>query len=400
MPEADRSPPTGDKLRVLLFIDGLGSGGAQRQFAHLATGLAARGHSVTVSVYNGQDHFADQIAAAGIDIVRIDKPSRFSLKPVFDLARLYRARSAQVIIAFLRSPAIKAELARLLVPGMAVIAAERSTYPDLPLPIGLRIVQSAHRLARFVTVNSSHQAQAMRREFPRLADRIVTIRNGVAIEPPSIASPRSRELRLLAISSLMPYKNSVRLAEALALLRDERGLRVHLSWLGETFESMPGYGAYSQTTERIRQLGLTDQWTWLGVTRDVVSVLGAHDALIHPSLYEGTSNAVCEAMASALPVLAGRVADHPQMLAETGAGLLFDPLDVRSIADAIAQFASTDERQRGEMGRRGQAVIERYYSFEQMVTAYEALAHATVAKQPMPREIIAQSDERFTLCAG
>ena len=399
MPDADRAPLQGAKLRMLLFIDGLGSGGAQRQFTHLAIGLAARGHSVTVAVYNDQDHFAGQIAAAGIDIRRIDKPSRFSLKPVFDLAKLCRALSMQVIIAFLRSPAIKAELARILMPGLPVIAAERSTYPDLPLPLGLRLAQRVHRLAHFITVNSSHQARLMRQELPHLAARIVTVRNGVALEPADPLRPASAELRLLAISSLMPYKNSVRLAEALALLRDEQGLRVQLSWLGETFAAIPGYGAYAETTERIEQLKLTDQWTWHGVTRDVASVLGAHDALIHPSLYEGTSNAVCEAMAAALPVLAGRVADHTQMLAETGAGFLFDPLDVRSIADAIARFASTDESQRRDMGRRGQAVIERYYSFAQMVTAYETLAHAAVANQAMPQEIATHSDERFALCA-
>lgn len=402
MPEPEAAGSRVIPLRMLLFIDGLGSGGAQRQFTHLAIGLARRGHRVSVAVYNEQDHFADQIKAAGIDISRLDKPSRFSPKPVFGLARLYRERSFDVVIAFLRSPAIKAELARLLVPRMTVIAAERSAYPVLPLPVGLRMSQFVHHLARFVTVNSAHQALVMKQQFPGLADRVVTIRNGVDLAPRPRAAPASpgRELSLLAVSSLMPYKNSVRLAKALALLRNEHGLRVCVSWLGETFEGKGrGYGAYGETRAHIRALALEDQWHWLGVTQDVPSVLALHDALVHPSLYEGTSNAVCEAMASSLPVIAGRIADHAEMLEQTGAGITFDPLDVRSIADAIARFASLDASEREKMGRRGRGVIEARYSFESMVTAYERLAIAAATRAAPPHTAVTDPGERASPCA-
>lgn len=388
---ADKCP-----LRLVLFIDGLGSGGAQRQFVQLARGLAQRGHSVTVAVYNDQNHFAGEISCAGIDIVRLDKPSRFSLKPILGLARLCRDRSADVVIAFLRSPAFKAEIARLLVPGLKVIAAERSLYPGPPLPLSLRVLQTFHWLARFVTVNSMRQAEAMKREFPGLAERVVIIRNGVDLPgstlPPQTGSTSA--IRLLAISSLMPYKNSVRLAEALALLRDEKGLDVSVSWLGETFENIPGYGAYHETAERIRALKIEDRWRWLGVTSDVPNVLARHDALVHPSLFEGTSNAVCEAMAASLPVIAGSIADHPEMLGETGAGILFDPLDARAIADGIARFAALAPAARAEMGVHGRRVIEARYSVAQMVSDYEALAKAAILKRPV--EAMASSSEQLS----
>lgn len=392
--------PITDPMRMLMFIDGLGSGGAQRQFSHLACGLARRGHRVTVAVYNDQDHFADEIFAAGIEIVRLDKPSRFSARPVIELGRLYRKLGAEVVIAFLRSPAVKAELARLVFPGMKVIVAERSAYPAPPLPLALRVVQSLHGLARFVTVNSRSQAEAMRREFPRLSKRVVTINNGIEL-PVATRTPAAseRELRLLAISSLMPYKNSVRLAEALALLRDEMGLRVTLSWLGETFEGIAGYGAYDETCERIRALKLESQWHWLGVKQDVAPILAAHDALIHPSLFEGTSNAVCEAMASGLPVIAGAVADQAGMLGQTGAGVLFDPLDVRSMAEAIARFASLDITRRREMGRRGRAVIERHYSLDRMILAYESLARVAASDDCASPLIASAHHPRLGACA-
>ncbi|WP_133366384.1 glycosyltransferase family 4 protein [Qipengyuania sediminis] len=383
MPEPERAGGRPEPLRLLLFIDGLGSGGAQRQFVHLAIGLKQRGHRVTVAVYNDQDHFAPEIEGAGIEIVKVTRPGRFSFTPVITLARLYRAGSFDGVIAFLRTPAIIAELARALHPRMVVIAAERTTYPVLPLPFALAMTQRLHRLARFVTVNSAHHGKVMKRVFPELADRVVVIRNGVAVPPKAqreagLPHPGGA-LRLVAISSLMPYKNSLRLAEALALLRNEYGLNVSVSWLGERFEGHTGHGVYEQMSTLIDSLGVADRWHWLGVTQDVAAVLDAHDALIHPSLYEGTSNAVCEAMAAGRPVIAGRVADHAEMLEQTGAGMLFDPLDVRSIAEAIARFASLDPAARTAMGDRGRAVIEARYAFDTMVTSYERLARAALS---------------------
>lgn len=400
MSEVGESSITPPAHRILMFIDGLGSGGAQRQFSHLSRGLAARGHQVTVAVYNEQDHFALAIAQAGIPITRLSKPSRFSLKPVVGLGRLYRRCSAEVVIAFLRSPAAKAELARLMFPEMKVIAAERSAYPS-PLPLGFRLTQHLHALANVVTVNSRQQELVMKRAFPNLARRIVTVRNGFDL-PDLMARPAkacTTELRLAAVSSLMAYKNSVRLAEALAVLRDEWNIRVTLSWIGETFEKRPGYGAYYQTCERIRALGLADQWRWMGVTQDVPGLLIEQDALVHPSLFEGTSNAVCEAMALGLPVIAANVADHEEMIRQAHTGVLFDPTEVRSIAGAIAQFASLDLPARRRMGHNGRKLIESRYAFDQMVSDYEILASAAARGDNSPPAALLSHHERSDTCA-
>ena len=112
-----------------------------------ARGLAGRGHHVTVAVYNDQDHFAGGIRDAGIEIVRLAKPFRWSPKPIIGLVRVYRRSRADVVVAFLRSPAVKAEMARMLSGRMRVIAAERSVYPEGRLPFTLRATQSASKLA-------------------------------------------------------------------------------------------------------------------------------------------------------------------------------------------------------------------------------------------------------------
>ncbi|WP_161808700.1 glycosyltransferase [Tsuneonella troitsensis] len=384
------------RYRIVMLIDGLGSGGAQRQFTYLSCGLARRGHDVAVAVYNDQDHYADAITSAGIPIARLPKPSRFSFRPVFALVKLYQDRRAQAVVAFLRSPAAKAELARLLDPAINVIAAERSVYPEPRLPLLLRLTHGLHRLATFITTNSQHQLIRMKRLSPGSARRMTCIANAIPL-PANVAAVRPRvaeNLRILAISSLMPKKHSVMVAEALALLRDEYGITASVSWLGETFAHLGEYGAYRETCATIARLDLADQWTWLGAQKNVDDFLLAHDVLLHSSSVEGSSNAVCEAMAIGLPVIAGSIADHASLLEETGAGLLFESHTPRSIAATVARFSQLDAETRAAMGKAGRSIIETEFAEARMVDHYEALIAASIAGRGIPRELTGQEDLR------
>ena len=72
-------------------------------------------------------------------------------------------------------------------------------------------------------------------------------------------------------------------------------------------------------------------WRWLGEESDIPGLLREHHALIHPSLYEGLPNVVCEALAAGMPVLVSNVCDHPLLVADGERGFLFDPADPGSI---------------------------------------------------------------------
>lgn len=402
MLERKDPPATSTPRNVLMFIDGLGSGGAQKQFAILACGLAAGGHTVTISVYNDQDYFADHVRACGIEIIKLVKSSRWSIKPVVGLARLYRRCRAEVVIAFLRTPAITAELARLIEPNMRIIAAERADYPKGSLPLTLRAWQHLHRAAAFVTVNSVHQRIRMQEEFDFLVDRAVTIKNAIAVpeRPVTIRPSVAKVVRIVALASLMHYKNSVLLAEAVALLRDEFGIGAEISWMGETFEHLGDYGAYRETCAAIAAHGLEEKWAWLGTTQDVDRVLRDHDVLIHPSSTEGMSNAICEAMAIGLPVIAGRISDHQTLIEAPGAGLLFESYDALSIAETIARFANLDETSRSAMGQAGRTVIERDFSRGRMVSQYELVIEAAIKGcRKAPGELVDGSEVK-TSCAA
>jgi glycosyltransferase involved in cell wall biosynthesis len=84
-------------------------------------------------------------------------------------------------------------------------------------------------------------------------------------------------------------------------------------------------------------------------------------------------NAVCEALATGIPVLASNVCDHPLLVADGERGFLFDPESAHSIAAAIAKFAALSEEQRRMFSLNARAYAVANLSVHKMVSAYERL---------------------------
>jgi glycosyltransferase involved in cell wall biosynthesis len=95
-----------------------------------------------------------------------------------------------------------------------------------------------------------------------------------------------------------------------------------------------------------------------------------YDALVHPSFKEGLPNAICEALAAGLPVLAGDVCDHPLLIQDGINGWLFDPGDPQSIADALLNFSRQSDTERVEMSTEARRTAETSLSMDMLVDEY------------------------------
>lgn len=105
---------------------------------------------------------------------------------------------------------------------------------------------------------------------------------------------------------------------------------------------------------------------------DMPKLYSSVDLLLMPTVREGMSLAVLEAMASGLPVIASNVASMPELVDEGQGGHLCPLGDVQTFADRINQLAA-DPDQRRRMGEYNRAKIESTYTLEQMVAAYRQL---------------------------
>lgn len=163
-----------------------------------------------------------------------------------------------------------------------------------------------------------------------------------------------------------PHKNHLRLLEALAHLRDTRGLVVRLVCTGSHFDSF-----WPRIASRLRELNLESQVKFLGFLpeEDLRALYRLAQFLVMPTLYEADSCPIHEAWSEGLPVASSNATALPDQVHD--AGLLFDPKDVPAIADAVARLA-TDEEMRDELRKRGCRRV-RDFDWDRTARAYRAV---------------------------
>jgi glycosyltransferase involved in cell wall biosynthesis len=97
----------------------------------------------------------------------------------------------------------------------------------------------------------------------------------------------------------------------------------------------------------------------------------AADIFVQPSYVEGMSNALLEAMASGLPVVATRVGAAPQMIDDGISGLLVPPADSHALADGLSRLLG-DADLRRSMGRKASDKVHSRYSIATVADQIEA----------------------------
>lgn len=126
------------------------------------------------------------------------------------------------------------------------------------------------------------------------------------------------------------------------------------------------------------EAGLADL-AWLpGERSDVADVMRHLSAFVLPSLGEGISNTILEAMASGLPVVATGVGGNPELVTHGVTGDVVPSDDVEALAAALVALAR-DPRRAAAMGRAGRADVERRFSLQAMVQAYQRLYESALA---------------------
>ena len=369
-------------MRLLFVIDSLGLGGAQRQMVNLAVGLTADSHQVDLFLYYPDyEHFAGLLQHSGVRIHRLKKQGRYDWRPILGLRKLILSDEYDAALAFLATPAFYLEMSAVG-SQLPIVVSERYMYSQQTLGMGERVLQHIHRLADAITVNSHHQYQRMLQMFPWMQPKLTLIPNGVDLaefypvrERPG-RGPQRRRFHFLVLSSIVPKKNPVGLVRGLAefhRVHPEYGGRIKVQWAGAVARSVAGQEEFGIAEALIGESGLRESWEWLGERRNVAELLRNADALIHPALCEGLPNAICEALASGLPVLAGDIGDHPHLIEHGRNGFLFPPTEPKAIADAIYRFCVLTETERNRMSLMSRLYAEENLSMEGFVRAYESL---------------------------
>jgi len=193
---------------------------------------------------------------------------------------------------------------------------------------------------------------------------IPIIPNGVDLEAYE-AKDRDESSPLLLSVGRVVYQKGFDLAmRALSGIKD-------LEWKWH----IAGDGPQMDTLKSLTQeLGIADRVIFLGwqSQADLIKQYQRANLFLFPSRHEGMPNALLEAMASGLPVIASRIAGNEELVVDGETGTLVPSEDVDALRDAIRKLM-TDVPLRQQMGLASRRRVEAYYSWENTAKQYALL---------------------------
>lgn len=345
----------------------------------LAIGLKERGHDVELYNYFPHlDFYRNDIINAGVVIHDCYKKSKFSFTPIFSLFKLLKNKNFDVAISFLTGPNIFLELAHLLTWKTTIIVSERSSFQ------GTNTIP-CHRLfyatISHVVVNSRNHQRWLLRNYSNIKNKLKVIYNGVDLNKFKFSKPGikdKKQLKFLTIGRVGYEKNLLNVVRAFIIFNKKYGWVPFLDLVGREDESVKGVTYLKEVRDLLDENAeVKSKIKILGPRKDVNLLIPMYDAILHPSLYEGLPNAICESLASGRLVLASDVCDNGILVEEGKRGFLFEPKSPTSIENAIHRFSLLDQASYEEMCLNSRSYAEEYLSMDRMVSAYEELFYSS-----------------------
>lgn len=372
-------------MRITMVIHSLSPGGAERVMVLLANGLLTRKHQITICTlgFGIEDCIYPLDPGVGLLPLGLNRlpqhKGRFwTLLHVFELIRglrrHLRTTRPDVVIAFITETNIFTLHATLGL-GIPTIISERCDPAITPLRRLWKVArQLTYPLASALVV----QSEEVRAWFSPLIRRRTRV-----ISNPVLPAPRSRpdqghtgpSRRLIAVGRLVHQKGFDLLLEAFGRLAS-----AHPEWILEIW----GEGPLRRDLEALRdRLGLQSRVSFPGLTEDIHARYAQADMFVLSSRYEGFPNALCEAMANGLAVVATSCSGGVRDILRPGVdGLLVPPDDVDALERALGE-ALTSAALRAALGSQAKCVVERF-GLDSILDGWEACMRPVAWRKPGP----------------
>jgi glycosyltransferase involved in cell wall biosynthesis len=243
-------------MNITMLTESLGSGGAERQLCTLAVEMKRRGHFVQVVTYAPGDFYRPMLEEAGIKNIFLGGTGRWDW--LSRVRRFLRHDQQDVVLAFLQSCAVYAELSALPCRRWGLVVSERLALPD-QFGGQSRFGKYFHLVADAVTVNSHANRLMLEAAVPWLKNRMVTIYNAVDLNrfKPATGLRSSNDFRLVVAARINRQKNLSGAIDAIDLLRRRHGIRVSVDWFGNTADDQR---LWHTCQKQIKQLRLSESF--------------------------------------------------------------------------------------------------------------------------------------------
>jgi sugar transferase (PEP-CTERM/EpsH1 system associated) len=360
----------------------LGVGGLENGLINIVNRMPAETYRHAVICIDKSTSFEKRITKADVPIFSIGKkPGRDwrASKRLFDLIRRLRPAIAHTRNLGAMDAVLPAWLAGVRV---RVHGEHGLDVSDLKVSkLKYRILRRLHAplVTHYVAV--SRQLSTYLQEKVGIdGSRVTEIPNGVDSQrftPP--LSKRAYRQRLIpdlpedvvvvgSVGRLEAVKDPLNLIAAVASLRNTDPSvfdRIRLVIVGDG-------SLREQITTLVDRNRIAEKLLLTGMRDDVPDILAALDVFVSPSLAEGFSNTILEAMACGLPVVATDVGENARLVIDGQTGRIVPPGDPEALGAAIAEYCRSPGRIRGD-GAEARRRVEFDYTLDRMVSSYQSV---------------------------
>ena len=348
-------------MKVCFVIPTLTSGGAERVASILANYWSEQGWEISFIVLDTKTlppaySLSSSIRFESVDL--FDKPTNYLYKALVTTKQVYRLRTIlqevkpQVVIAFVDITILLARLATFRLP-IKFIVSERSNPKKKQVNAGLKWLN--YHLTFRLSDSIVLQTQRVRKHLnASLHNKTVVIPNPVLTPPLQCIRHPTQGLRfqVVAIGRLEYPKAYDTLIKAFSKVHS-----LHPSWK----LVIVGKGSLERELKGLCQnLGIVDSVEWIESTDNVHELLSQSDIFVLSSRYEGFPNALCEAMACGLAVVATDCDFGPrEIIRDKENGILVPVDDEEKLAEGI-RLLIEDDTLRRKVGESAQHIAHEY----------------------------------------
>lgn len=368
--------------RILFAIGSLGQGGTESQLCLLVRELTQRGWLCELFALEAQGALRKDFEDIGIPIHDGGITSDAGLPcKCFSLARSF--------LRFLRiTAATKPDVLHAFLPLINFMGALTGRVTGTPKVITSRRALGVHQdrhpywkpvdrlsnaLSHRVVVNSQAVGYDTIARDHINAKKLVLIHNGV--QAARFVRPRRtredmrtalglgvQDLGMVMVANLIPYKGHADLLHALPKAVDGK-TDVRVFFVGED------RGIQGKLHKIAVEHQIAEQVHFLGLRNDIPDILSAMDLFVMASHEEGFSNALLEAMAAGLPIVATDVGGNREALDDGSMGILVPPKAPEALAEALSLMIA-NRNMRDRMAARAREHVTERYSIDRMVQSF------------------------------
>lgn len=355
-----------ERTRIAHVLTSIEIGGAEQLVLRLLSRLPADRFDARVICLRRAGDLAGAFANAGVDVEVLRGPESLGAVGLAGrLAESLRRRPARLVHTHNASPFLIGAVARRIARSPRHVHTKHG-LGGAQTWLGHRAMTWASaRVDAIVAVSEeTRRAGAIDDRMP--AEKITVIPNGVDVTAfqRSTVYRGDGPCRAITVGRLEPVKGHIHLIEALPLIR-ARCPAFELLVVGDGSER-------NALATRAAALGVRDAVTFAGTRHDIPALLAQSNLFVLPSLSEGVSLTLLEAMASALPVVATAVGGTPEVVRSGEEALLVPPADAQALAAAIVRLA-TSEPLASRLASTTRRRVETTFSLDVMVMRYAAL---------------------------